>query len=76
MQSTRREFLGTSGVGRGLVAGSALSWLGGCASSAMLLFKQDKRNPGDATLSAVKALMKTVPDDTFTDLAAYYSSVR
>jgi cytochrome c553 len=47
----------------------------GYLKAQMLLFKQDKRNPGDATLGAVKALMKTVPDDTFTDLAAYYSSV-
>src|SRR5688572_2180721 len=42
----------------------------------MLLFKQDKRNPGDAGLKAMKALMLTIPDETFTDLAAYYSSVR
>lgn len=42
----------------------------------MILFKQDRRNPGDAALKAVKALMATIPDDTFTDLAAYYSSVR
>ena len=42
----------------------------------MLLFKQDKRNPGDAALKAVKALMLSIPDGTFTDLAAYYSSLR
>jgi len=42
----------------------------------MLLFKQDKRNPGDPALKAVKALMLTIPDETFTDLAAYYSSLR
>jgi len=42
----------------------------------MLLFKQDRRNPGDPTLAAVKALMKTIPDETFGDLAAYYSSLR
>jgi cytochrome c553 len=42
----------------------------------MLLFKQDKRNPGDSALKAVKALMLTIPDETFTDLAAYYSSLR
>ena len=38
----------------------------------MLLFKQDKRNLGDAALNAVKALMRTIPDDTYSDLAAYY----
>jgi len=42
----------------------------------MLLFKQDRRNPGDATLNAMKALMHTIPDDTYGDLAAYYSSLR
>ncbi len=42
----------------------------------MLLFKQDKRNPRDASLSALKALMRTIPDDTVGDLAAYYSTLR
>ncbi|HUM15509.1 MAG TPA: c-type cytochrome [Candidatus Nitrosotalea sp.] len=42
----------------------------------MLLFKQDRRNPGDPTLAALKALMKTIPDESFADLAAYYSSLR
>ena len=42
----------------------------------MLLFKQDKRNPGDATLNAVKALMRIISDETYADLAAYYSSLR
>lgn len=42
----------------------------------MLLFKQDRRNPGDPALAALKALMNTIPDETFADLAAYYSSLR
>ena len=42
----------------------------------MLLFKADRRSPGDDTLKAVKALMKTIPDEQFADLAAYWSSVR
>jgi cytochrome c553 len=42
----------------------------------MMLFKQERRNPGDATLAAMKALMKTIPDDAIADLAAYYSSLR
>jgi cytochrome c553 len=42
----------------------------------MLLFKQDRRNPGDQALAAVKALMKTIPDESFADLAAYYGSLR
>lgn len=42
----------------------------------MLLFKQDRRSPGDPGLAALKALLKTIPDETFGDLAAYYSSLR
>lgn len=42
----------------------------------MLLFKQERRSPGDEYLKAVKALMKTIPDEQFGDLAAYYSSLR
>ena len=42
----------------------------------MLLFKADQRSPGDQALNAVKALMKTIPDETLADLAAYYSSLR
>jgi cytochrome c553 len=42
----------------------------------MLLFKQDKRNPGDAALKAMKQIMVSIPDATFADLAAYYSSLR
>ena len=42
----------------------------------MLLFKQDRRSPGDPALTALKALMKSIPDETFGDLAAYYSSLR
>ena len=40
------------------------------------LFKQDARNPGDAALAALKALMKSIPDAQEADLAAYYSSLR
>src|SRR6266542_1165938 len=42
----------------------------------MLRFTADDRSPGDPALAALKALMKTIPDETFTDLAAYYSSLR
>jgi cytochrome c553 len=42
----------------------------------MLLFKADTRDPGDPMLAAKKALMKIVPDSQFSDLAAYYSSLR
>jgi len=48
----------------------------GYLKSQMLLFKADRRSPGDETLKALKALMKSIPDDQFTDLAAYYSSLR
>jgi|SRR5262245_25949624 len=42
----------------------------------MLLFKQDKRSPGDERLKDIKALMRTMPDETFADLAAYFASQR
>jgi cytochrome c553 len=41
----------------------------------MKLFKAEKRSPGDANLTAVKAVMKGVDDATLADLAAYYSSL-
>jgi hypothetical protein len=42
----------------------------------MSLFKTDKRLPGDERLKEVKALMRTMPDETFGDLAAYFASQR
>ncbi|MBI4635583.1 MAG: c-type cytochrome [Candidatus Rokubacteria bacterium] len=48
----------------------------GYLQNQMLLFKADRRSPGDDRLKALKAVMKTTPDDAFTDLAAYYSSLR
>jgi cytochrome c553 len=42
----------------------------------MALFKQDQRSPGDDVLKPLKALFKTLPDEMFADLAAYYSSLR
>jgi cytochrome c553 len=42
----------------------------------IMLFKQDKRSPGDEALKQMKALMRTVPDAAIADLAAYYSSLR
>jgi cytochrome c553 len=48
----------------------------GYLKAQMLLFKEDKRTPGDPTLNAMKALMRLISDETYADLAAYYSSVR
>jgi cytochrome c553 len=42
----------------------------------VMLFKQDKRNPGDAALKEMKAVLQNIPDATLADLAAYYSSLR
>ena len=42
----------------------------------MLLFKADRRSPGDEQLKAVKTLMRTIPDEQIADLAAYWSSIR
>jgi len=42
----------------------------------ILLFKLDRRSPGDDQLKAVKALMRTIPDGQIADLASYWSSIR
>jgi cytochrome c553 len=41
----------------------------------LLLFKADRRSPGDEALTKMKALVKAIADDTLADLAAYYSSL-
>jgi cytochrome c553 len=41
----------------------------------MKLFKAEKRSPGDANVTAVKAAMKGLDDATLAGLAAYYSSL-
>jgi cytochrome c553 len=47
----------------------------GYLKNQMLLFKTDKRSPGDAALASMKAIMKTIDDATLADLAAYYASL-
>ena len=42
----------------------------------LLLFKADKRSPGDAELNKMKAILKSIPDAALGDVAAYYSSLR
>ena len=42
----------------------------------LLLFKADKRSPGDAELTKMKAALKAIPDEALADVAAYYSSLR
>jgi cytochrome c553 len=42
----------------------------------LLLFKADRRSPGDEALTKMKAALKAVSNETLTDLAAYYSSLR
>jgi cytochrome c553 len=42
----------------------------------MILFKADQRSPGDPVVREQKAMMRGLSDETLTDLAAYYSSVR
>ena len=48
----------------------------GYLENQMRLFKADQRSPGDASLKAAKELMKTVPDNTFADLAAFFATQR
>jgi cytochrome c553 len=41
----------------------------------LLLFKAERRSPGDAAVTSMKAIIKPIPDDTLADLASYYSSL-
>ena len=47
----------------------------GYLQNQILLFKADRRSPGDDVVKAAKAIMKTIPDAMLGDLAAYYSSL-
>jgi cytochrome c553 len=42
----------------------------------LLLFKDNRRSPGDPELTKMKAVLKGIPDSTLADVAAYYSSLR
>jgi cytochrome c553 len=42
----------------------------------MVLFKADRRSPGDATVKPLKTHMKSLSDETLADLAAYFASQR
>lgn len=48
----------------------------GYLESQMRLFKADRRSPGDEALKALKMVMKTVSDESFADLAAFFASQR
>jgi cytochrome c553 len=47
----------------------------GYLKNQMLLFKADKRSPGDTALGNMKAIMKTIDEATLADLAAYFASL-
>jgi cytochrome c553 len=42
----------------------------------LVLFKTDKRSPGDEAVTKMKAALKAVSDETLADLAAYYASLK
>ena len=42
----------------------------------MLLFKTERRSPGDEALKTVKEVMKPLSDEALADLAAYYATLR
>ena len=42
----------------------------------LLLFKADRRSPGDEAVTKVKAALKSIGDDTLADLAAYFASLK
>jgi cytochrome c553 len=48
----------------------------GYLQNQILLFKADRRSPGDDVVKAAKAIMRTIPDGQIGDLAAYYASLR
>jgi len=48
----------------------------GYLESQMRLFKADRRSPGDEALRSLKTLMRTIPDESFADLAAFFASQR
>jgi len=54
------------------IAGQPASYI----KNQLLLFKADKRSPGDEPLTKMKAILKSIPDETLGDVAAYYSSLR
>jgi len=54
------------------IAGQPATYL----KNQLLLFKADKRSPGDEPLTKMKTIVKAIPDETLADLAAYYSSLR
>jgi cytochrome c553 len=47
----------------------------GYLKNQMLLFKTDRRSPGDEALVKMKTVMKSLDDATMADLAAYYASL-
>jgi cytochrome c553 len=68
---------GADGKGdRGKLIPSLAGQPAGYLKNQLMLFKRDQRSPADQQLKAMKALMKSLPDDQFDDLAAYYSSVK
>src|SRR5262249_48294413 len=48
----------------------------GYLKNQLLLFKADKRSPGDPAVMQPKAIIKGLSDETLADLAAFYASQR
>lgn len=48
----------------------------GYLTNQLLLFKADRRNPGEEAVMQPKAIIRALPDATLEDIAAYYSSLR
>jgi len=48
----------------------------GYIKSQLLQFKANKRSPGDEPLNKMKETLKSIPDETLADVAAYYSNLR
>jgi cytochrome c553 len=54
------------------IAGQPAAYL----KNQLLLFKADKRSPGDEPLTKMKSILKAIPDEILGDVAAYYSNLR
>ena len=57
---------------QGAIAGQPAGYI----RNQLLLFKADKRSPGDPALTQLKSVLRSIPDETLADIAAYYSSLK
>ena len=54
------------------IAGQAAGYI----RNQLVLFKANTRSPGDPALTQLKSVLRTIPDETLADIAAYYASLK